>query len=59
MQIERDGDGALERVNFVGAGFGHGVGMCQTGAMEMARQGASHAAILQHYYAGTTLETLW
>ncbi len=33
-----------------GAGHGHGVGMCQHGAMGMARAGWSHAKILAHYY---------
>ncbi|MFQ6015014.1 MAG: SpoIID/LytB domain-containing protein [Anaerolineae bacterium] len=32
--------------------WGHGVGMCQEGAMEMARQGASYQEILRHYYSG-------
>ena len=33
-----------------GKGFGHGVGMCQYGAMEMARRGKDHRQILAHYY---------
>jgi stage II sporulation protein D len=41
-----------------GAGFGHGVGMSQYGAMGYARQGADHAAILAHYYTGTQLAVL-
>lgn len=36
-----------------GAGWGHGVGMSQYGAMEMARDGSSAAEILGHYYTGT------
>lgn len=42
-----------------GGGFGHGVGMCQYGAMGMARAKASHAEILRHYYRNSTLATLW
>jgi stage II sporulation protein D len=41
-----------------GAGFGHGVGMSQYGAMGYARAGADHAAILAHYYTGTQLGRL-
>lgn len=36
-------------------GYGHGVGMSQWGAKAMAEQGADYAAILAHYYPGTTL----
>ena len=44
---------------FAGAGFGHGVGMCQHGAMGMARKGYDWAKILKHYYRGSRLEKLW
>lgn len=33
-----------------GSGYGHGVGLCQFGAFEMARQGLSYKQILKHYY---------
>lgn len=42
-----------------GAGFGHGVGMCQLGAIGMAQDGHDHAAILQHYYPRTRLKRLY
>lgn len=42
-----------------GAGFGHGVGMCQTGAIGMAEGGKPHAEILGHYYRGTHLHRLY
>jgi len=35
-----------------GAGFGHGVGLCQTGALGMARAGRKGEQILEHYYPG-------
>jgi stage II sporulation protein D len=38
-----------------GAGWGHGVGLCQIGAAVMANTGKSYTEILQHYYAGTTV----
>ena len=33
-----------------GLGYGHGVGLCQEGAMEMARQGFNYKQIIKHYY---------
>lgn len=44
---------------FRGAGFGHGVGMCQTGAIGMAETGKSYREILRHYYPGTVVRKLW
>ncbi len=43
------------QANFIGNGFGHGVGLCQTGTMERARLGQTTQAILNHYYPGTKL----
>jgi stage II sporulation protein D len=44
---------------FRGAGFGHGVGLCQTGSIGMAEAGKSYKEILQHYYPGSVLRKLW
>lgn len=44
-------------VSFVGGGNGHGVGMCQNGALGMARRGYSYGMILQHYYPGADVRT--
>ncbi len=38
-----------------GAGWGHGVGMCQVGMVKMAQRGYDYRQILQHYYPGTEL----
>jgi hypothetical protein len=43
-------------VHFMGVGFGHGVGMCQEGAMARARSGADAPAILDAYFTGVRLE---
>ena len=40
---------------FSGRGNGHGVGLCQWGAKEMAQRGYDYTAILSHYYPGTVL----
>ena len=42
-----------------GAGWGHGVGLCQIGAAVMAENGVDYRKILQHYYPGSTLERLY
>ena len=41
-----------------GGGWGHAVGLCQTGAAGMAKQGFSYKDILLHYYKDTKLEKL-
>lgn len=43
---------------FAGKGWGHGVGLCQTGAFGMARQGLTYREILLHYYSGTELKRI-
>ncbi len=42
-----------------GAGWGHGVGLCQIGAAVMAEQGSGHEAILAHYFRGADLERIY
>lgn len=42
-----------------GAGWGHGVGLCQIGAAIMGERGYSYAEILRHYYPSTTLTRLY
>jgi stage II sporulation protein D len=44
-----------ESVTFHTVGFGHGVGMSQTGANAMAKQGANYIDILTHYFTGVTV----
>jgi stage II sporulation protein D len=42
-----------DKFTISGSGYGHGVGMSQYGAYELARQGRSGVKILQHYYEGS------
>ncbi len=51
--VDRDAAG---RFVLTGAGWGHGVGLCQIGAAVMADRGFGYREILGHYYAGTTVE---
>ena len=55
VEPEYGRDGFLSRVAFRGRGYGHGVGMCQWGAIGRARAGQSFSAILGTYYPGTTI----
>jgi stage II sporulation protein D len=48
-------DGQLARLTLRGSGNGHGVGMCQWGAVGRARAGSDYREILAAYYPGTTL----
>ncbi len=49
---------AQESIVLFGGGWGHGVGLCQLGAVAMAKDGWSMEQILAHYYPNTTLESL-
>jgi stage II sporulation protein D len=49
--VDKDSDRFVLR----GAGWGHGVGLCQIGAAVMANEGKTYTEILQHYYRGTTV----
>src|SRR5262249_33444569 len=42
-------------LRFVGRGFGHGVGLCEAGAAELARRGAGYREILARYLPGTAV----
>ena len=52
---EVDSEGVPQRWTIRGAGWGHGVGLCQIGAAVMAQQGYGYREILQHYFPGTRL----
>ena len=56
--VLRGEDGRPERVVATGAGNGHGIGMCQWGAMGMARAGMDYREILAHYYKSTVLSRI-
>jgi stage II sporulation protein D len=42
-------------IRIKGHGYGHGVGMCQDGAMQMAKKGKSYREIIQHYFFGVSI----
>ncbi|MEW6050411.1 MAG: SpoIID/LytB domain-containing protein [Candidatus Zixiibacteriota bacterium] len=56
---EHDAAGRLNEVTIKGRGYGHGVGMCQCGAIGWSRTGWTYDQILKHYYAGIDLKKLY
>jgi stage II sporulation protein D len=56
IEREKDERGRTAAFIFTGRGWGHGVGLCQTGAYGLAKAGYSYSAILQKYYAGVKLQ---
>lgn len=57
--IEREANGRVKTVTLRGAGWGHGVGLCQIGAAMMAYRGKKYNEILAHYYRNTNLTLLY
>jgi stage II sporulation protein D len=55
LKVERSAAGALQTVVVTGRGYGHGVGMCQWGAIARARAGDDFRAILKAYYPGADI----
>jgi stage II sporulation protein D len=55
VRTEREAGGRLARATFDGGGYGHGIGMCQWGAIGRARTGHDFRSILSTYYPGTSL----
>jgi stage II sporulation protein D len=51
--------GRVAELTLVGGGWGHGVGMCQVGAMARARAGQGYGEVLGWYYPGTTIARLY
>ncbi len=46
----------MDSIDFEGQGYGHGVGLCQWGAMELAKRGYNFKQILSHYYPRAFIE---
>lgn len=59
VTTQQGADGTPQSFHLSGAGWGHGVGLCQIGAAMMGEKGYDHEAILRHYYPGATLKTLY
>jgi len=55
LEFSRDSEGFIDTISVSGRGWGHGVGLCQTGAVTMAGRGSKFDEILHHYYRGIDL----
>ena len=54
-----DEKGVPQRFDIIGAGWGHGVGLCQIGAAVMGEEGFDYDAILLHYYQGAEIKKVY
>ncbi|MGA7161858.1 MAG: SpoIID/LytB domain-containing protein [Bacteroidota bacterium] len=59
VMTEREGDGTPNHFLFYGAGWGHGVGLCQIGAAMMATKQFNAEEILRHYFTNAELKKLY
>ncbi|MGE6759626.1 SpoIID/LytB domain-containing protein [Corallococcus interemptor] len=59
VEAERDAEGRLTGWLFRGGGWGHGVGMCQTGAIGRAEAGQSYPEILRFYFNGAEVAPIY
>ena len=58
-KYDKDEQGVPQHFELIGAGWGHGVGLCQIGAAVMGEQGYHYDAILLHYYQGAEIKKLY
>ena len=54
-----DCNGVPQNIELLGAGWGHGVGLCQIGAAVMGKKGYSYRQILRHYYKNADIDKLY
>jgi stage II sporulation protein D len=59
VEIERDGSNNVVSITFRGQGYGHGVGMCQCGAIGHSRDGWTYDRILKLYYTNVDIKKLY
>ena len=58
-RFDIDEKGVPQRFDIIGAGWGHGVGLCQIGAAVMGEEGFDYDAILLHYYQGAEIKKVY
>lgn len=59
FDLTRDPRGIVTEIRFTGGGWGHGVGLCQVGAIGRAERGQTFRQILGHYYNGAVVEQIY
>ncbi|MFO0724516.1 MAG: SpoIID/LytB domain-containing protein [Myxococcota bacterium] len=59
LDLSKNDKGEILSLTFTGGGWGHGVGMCQMGAIGRAERGQTFKQILEHYYGGAAVEEVY
>ena len=59
VEIERGQGSGVKTITLHGAGWGHGAGLCQIGALGMAIKGIDHQTIVKHYFPGAELKRVY
>ena len=59
LKIQRDEEGFITFIVLDGNGYGHGVGLCQWGAIGMAREGKSYRKIINNYYREVEIKKVY
>ena len=57
--VETKGDEIPSHFQLIGAGWGHGVGLCQIGAAAMIDKGYNHEEVLKHYFLDSELKKIY
>lgn len=58
-RLDVDANGVPQRFKIIGAGWGHGVGLCQIGAAVMGENGYKYDSILKHYYKDADIKKIY
>jgi len=59
LKVQRDEESLVSCIILEGSGYGHGVGLCQWGAIGMARAGKGYKNILKHFYKGVEIKRIF
>lgn len=59
LKSQTDEEGFISSIILEGSGYGHGVGLCQWGAIGMAKDGKSYRNILKHFYRGVEIKRIF
>ena len=59
INANSDSESCAEKITLSGAGWGHGAGLCQIGALRMAIIGNSSEKILKHYFSSTEIKKMY
>ena len=59
INANSDSQSCAEKITLSGAGWGHGAGLCQIGALGMAIIGKSSEEILKHYFTSTEIKKIY